>query len=244
MTSAHLQPPPRRCPHTRGFTLVEMAIVLALFGLLVGGTLVVVSAQQEQQRIRTTEQTLRQASEALLGYALATTPADEPAYLPCPADPDLASTAVNFGREDRAGDGSCAREDGWLPWVTLGLGERDGWGQRVWYRVELDWSNPVGSPAGNGEGIGFATASSLSILDREANNNSCTGSVLAAEEVPVVLRSAGGTRQLDPVNSAASSGAPARDEFCTGPRVAGFDDLVQWVSPHLLKARLLAAGRL
>lgn len=236
------QTPSSPGPRARGFTLVEMAIVLALFGLLVGGTLVVVGAQQEQQRIRTTEQTLRQASEALLGYALAT-PSDEPAYLPCPADPAIGPTDANYGREDRGGDNSCAREDGWLPWVTLGLGERDGWGQRVWYRVELDWSNPEGSAEGSGEGIGFDTASSLSILDREANDNSCTGTVLAAEEVPVVLRSGGGSRQLDPDNTAAASGAP-RDEFCTGPRVAGFDDLVQWVSPHLLRARLLAAGRL
>lgn len=228
----------------RGFTLVEMAIVLALFGLLVGGTLVVVGAQQEQQRIRTTEQTLRKASEALLGYALATTPDSDPAYLPCPADPAIGPTDPNYGREDRdPDDNSCAREDGWLPWVTLGLGERDGWGQRVWYRVERDWSNPEGSPVGSAPGIGFDTASSLSILDRDANNNSCTGPVRAAEGVPVVLRSAGGSRALDPANTAAASGAP-RDEFCTGPRVAGFDDLVQWVSPHLLRARLLAAGRL
>lgn len=215
----------------RGFTLVEMAVVLALFGLLVGGTLVVVSAQQEQQRIRSSEQTLRQASEALLGFALSTE-GSSPAYLPCPADPAASGDAV--GREARNGGGACLLQDGWLPWVTLGMGDRDGWSQRIWYRVEPAWS-------GQTPGISFDSASTLRVVDREANGGSCGGATpaLAADQVPVVLRSGGASLTLDPANTSADPGL-----FCTGPRLVGFDDLVQWVSPHLLKARLLAAGRL
>lgn len=219
-----MRPPARQ----RGFTLVEMAVVLALFGLLVGGTLVVVSAQQEQQRIRTTEQTLRQAAEALLGFALATD-STSPAYLPCPADP--AASGNDVGREARSG-GTCNLQDGWLPWVTLGMGDRDGWSQRIWYRVDAAWSNAT-------PGIGFNTDSGLGVIDREANGSSCTGATpaLAADQVPVVLRSTGASLALDPANASGVF-------FCSGPRVTGFDDIVQWVSPHLLKARLLAAGRL
>ncbi|MDO8207469.1 MAG: type II secretion system protein, partial [Gallionella sp.] len=53
-----------------GFTLVEMAIVLAIMALILGTGLTLLSAQQEQQRIDETKTRLSDASEALIGYAL------------------------------------------------------------------------------------------------------------------------------------------------------------------------------
>ncbi len=71
----------------RGMTLVEMAIVLVIVGLLLGGLLMPLAAQMEQKRVNETQQTLGQIQEALLGFAIAN------GRLPCPA------SATSAGRE-------------------------------------------------------------------------------------------------------------------------------------------------
>ncbi len=56
-----------------GFTLVEMAIVLVIVGLLLGGLLMPLSAQVEQRRIGETQKALDEIKEALVGFAIANT---------------------------------------------------------------------------------------------------------------------------------------------------------------------------
>ena len=63
----------------RGFTLIEMAIVLMIVGLLLGGMLVPLSAQMDQRNISDTQKSLSEIKEALIGYAMAN------GRLPCPA---------------------------------------------------------------------------------------------------------------------------------------------------------------
>lgn len=70
-----------------GVTMVEMAIVLVIIGLLLGGLLMPLSAQMEQRRVSETQATLAQIQEALIGFAIAN------GRLPCPA------TATSAGRE-------------------------------------------------------------------------------------------------------------------------------------------------
>ncbi|MDP2785976.1 MAG: prepilin-type N-terminal cleavage/methylation domain-containing protein, partial [Sulfurimicrobium sp.] len=62
-----------------GFTLVEMAIVLIIIGLLLGGLLMPLSAQMEQRRISETQKTLDEINQALIGFAVANK------RLPCPS---------------------------------------------------------------------------------------------------------------------------------------------------------------
>ncbi len=63
---------------SNGFTLIEMAVVLLIIGLLLGGVLAPLSTQIDNDRRKETSNTLKQISDALLGYAVANV------RLPCP----------------------------------------------------------------------------------------------------------------------------------------------------------------
>ena len=74
-----------------GFTIVEIAIVLLVVGLMIGGLVAPLSSQLEQRRVGETVRAMDEAKEALMGYALRN------GYLPCPA------ISAADGREDRNG---------------------------------------------------------------------------------------------------------------------------------------------
>ena len=61
---------PRHDPDSRGFTLIEMAIVLIIITILIGGLAVPLSAQIQARRIAETKKTLEEAREAIIGYAM------------------------------------------------------------------------------------------------------------------------------------------------------------------------------
>ena len=54
----------------RGFTLIELAIVLVIVTLLIGGLAMPLSAQIQARRIAETNKTLEEAREAIIGYAM------------------------------------------------------------------------------------------------------------------------------------------------------------------------------
>ena len=57
----------------RGFTLIELAIVLVIVTILVGGLAMPLSAQIQARRIAETNKTLEEAREAIIGYAMSHT---------------------------------------------------------------------------------------------------------------------------------------------------------------------------
>jgi prepilin-type N-terminal cleavage/methylation domain-containing protein len=56
--------------NTKGFTLIELAIALVIFTILIGGLAVPLSAQIQARRIAETNRTLAEAREALIGYTM------------------------------------------------------------------------------------------------------------------------------------------------------------------------------
>lgn len=58
---------------SRGFTLIEMAIVLIIITILVGGLAMPLAAQIQARRIAETKKTLDDAREAIVGFAMART---------------------------------------------------------------------------------------------------------------------------------------------------------------------------
>lgn len=117
----------KRSP-AEGFTLIELAVVLVVIALLLGGLLLVLSVQVEESKVRAAEVQLREAKEAVVGFAVAF------GRLPCPATP------TSSGLESPANPSTtCDWWHGFLPASTLGLaGARNGDG------LLLDpWGNPV-----------------------------------------------------------------------------------------------------
>jgi type II secretory pathway pseudopilin PulG len=116
-----------------GFSLVELAVVMTIVALLLGGLIYTLSAQTEQRNFEETRRRLEQARELLLGFAVVN------GRLPCPA------TAVSSGDESPAGGGTCTTGySGWLPARTLGFQQTDSggyaidvWGNRIRYAVSI-----------------------------------------------------------------------------------------------------------
>ena len=79
--------PPGRRGRQDGFTLVELAVVIAIVGLILGAFLAPLRAQIDASRIRETERMLGEIRQALIGYAITR------GALPCPDVASDSSTA-------------------------------------------------------------------------------------------------------------------------------------------------------
>ncbi len=230
------RPSSREC----GFSLIEMAIVLLVMGLLLGGGLAMLGAQIEQQRIRDTQRLLEEAREALLGYAASNVDATNHPHLPCP-------DTANDGVEDRtATPGPCAANEGNLPWVTLGLSEgTDSWGNRLRYAVTPAFANSANGMlltstgtlgVNNATGTALATALPAAILSHGKNGFGARNMAGGANAAPT------GVNELENTDGDAT--------FISNPPVGvggtggEFDDIVVWLAPNILFNRMVQAGRL
>ena len=125
-----------------GFTLIELAIVLAIVGLLTGGFLKAWAAHLVQQRINTTQSNADAVKSALINYIARNN------RLPCPAIAGLAPGAAGYGQE-AATPGVCTGTTiigvapniaarGIVPWLSLGMASdaaSDGYNNRMTYQV-------------------------------------------------------------------------------------------------------------
>ncbi|MDA0823694.1 MAG: prepilin-type N-terminal cleavage/methylation domain-containing protein [Proteobacteria bacterium] len=125
---------------TRGFTLVEMAVVLFIFGLLIAGVIGPLETQLEARDRNSTIATMNEVIEALYGYAITH------GRLPCPDTdgdglPDMTNEPYDPSDVDTgACDGDTFNDgEGFLPWAELGVAQGDAWGNRFRYRVT--WPN-------------------------------------------------------------------------------------------------------
>lgn len=218
-----------------GFTLMEMAIVIVLMGLMVGGTVVTIGAQQVRQKARDAERDLDEIKDALIGYA-ASRPGSV-SFLPCPS---AADTGVETARN---GAGDCPQSEGRLPWVTLGLGEVDPWGGRYRYRVTPAFSNDTA-------GFDLTSAGDIEVCSAET----CLPGEQLAVQAPAVVISHGENR-LGAFLTGGVVASPSSDageaensdddaRFVSGAVADRFDDIVMWLSPHVLKQRMIQVGRL
>lgn len=257
-----------------GFTLVEMAIVLAIVALILGTSLTLLSAQQDQRRIEDTRDRLNAAQEALIGFAITN------GRLPCPADPTIATGAALAGHEAATCTTSPNTTGGVLPWVTLGIGETDAWGRRFTYSVTNIYADPISAntlgndnnpsysctsanlctlptPPGNPQFSSFALCScgGLNIL------SAATGGTNIATNMPAVIVSHGanglgaytpaGLQIPVPAANANETENANNDATFVSHTIAlageaggYFDDQVTWLSPNILFNRMVQAGKL
>ena len=226
---------------TEGFTLAEMAIVLVIFALLIGGMIIPLSTQVEMRDISETNKTLSEIKESLIGYAASHSASENgKPYFPCP-DTD------NDGKENRLVSGSgCTLAEGGLPWSDLGIGRQDSWGNRFRYRV---------SPAFSKNDYGFSLGTAGGTL-RVCGSSTCTEVIGIA--LPAIIVSHGrngagafnsaGTTNTAPLGLDEISNQNSDDDFVehSQSNVSGseFDDIVTWISPYILFNRMISANRL
>ena len=232
--------------HAKGFTLVEMAIVLVIIGLLLGGLLMPLSTQIENTRRNDTEKSLEALKQAVIGFALVN------GRLPCPDKADGGEQGpANDGQEDRnPGTGVCVSVEGNLPWVTLGTVELDSWGNRYRYRVTGSFADGI-----DGTGCGTATPGVsfelCSVGDMTIVNE--VGGRNVATNIPAIILSVG-KNGLNAVSNNEIENTNTDSVFVdhiytdnadplTNPQGV-IDDLIVWVSPNILFNRMVAAGRL
>jgi len=125
----------------KGFSLVELAVALAIIALLLAGALIPLSTQIDVRNSADTQRSMESIREAIIGFAQAN------GRLPCPADGSLPAGAAGAGTEQVSGNSctaansaSCTAVNGAIPcsvvpWATLGVPELDAWGRRFTYRV-------------------------------------------------------------------------------------------------------------
>jgi prepilin-type N-terminal cleavage/methylation domain-containing protein len=149
----------------RGFSLVELAVVLTIVTLLLASVTYTLSAQVEQRNIDETRRRLEQARELILSFAIVN------GRLPCPARftstasnsagmesfctaAATSSTSTCAGSETTVAQphGTCSNHwDGYVPGTSIGAPQidangfaLDAWGNRIRYAVARTNNNCSG----------------------------------------------------------------------------------------------------
>jgi len=252
-------------PHgLRGFTLIELAVVLFLVALLMGALLGPVTLRIEAEQRAQVEAYLAEVKQALIGFAL------RHGRLPCP------DSSGGDGRENRTlpsctggwAGAQCDSGAGPLPHTDLGVAQTDPWGQRPYYFVSrvlvtsrrecpenVDiavlrqiFSLEAGAVAG--DFIDIETRDGNRVLQKVAVN--VAAAVLSVGPPHLSQARAGSdeasnlvldTRlvRIRPPNR--EDHQPCNDAVVGSP-ACHFDDIVDWVPTTVLQYHLVTAGRL
>ncbi len=155
----------------RGFTILELTIVLAVIAAIMGGMISLLSAALEGRSYNATVAKLKVLQQALTDYRIAYN------TLPCPANSTsvtnnpavafgIASTSVNCIAGSPAADiADTTAAVGLVPVHTLGLPDDmalDGWGRRIRYGVSTAFVNrtfdALDTFTGDGSTVAFTLA--------------------------------------------------------------------------------------
>lgn len=252
----------------RGFTLTEMAVVLAIVALLVGGAMATLSAQVEARNNEETLRRLNAAAEAIVAFAIVNK------RLPCPA------SSATSGVESPSGGGTCTNGfDGLLPAQTIGFTPVDAnsfgvdvWGNRIRYAV----ASAITGCSGSAVTPHFTSSTNLKANGVSCKPNdldvwngfdaciagaavtaaNCTGTrtvtrVAAARTVAFVVYSTGKNGAIaagQGVDETANTNGDAvfvyRTPSDASSPLGSYDDLLVLVPAGVLYSKLISAGGL
>lgn len=233
--------------HARGFTIMEMAVVLAIVTLVLGSLLVPLTMQTEQRQYAQVEKTFDDVMDALMGYAAIN------GYLPCP-DTD------NDGVENRTG-GVCTTivsnfSYGTIPYSDIGLQSArwDPWGNRYRYQIFAAFASSS-SP------FTFSSIPSTATGIRVcATASTCTSNYYTRQGIVMLVSHGKNGYGATNANSNTTLTAPtSADELANtnndrdfvwrprtdvGTTAGEFDDALRWLNPWPVYNRMIQAGKL
>jgi len=280
----------------KGFTLIELAIVLFIVGLLMAGFLAPLAESINQERRAKTQTSLDEIKEALYGYLISN------GRMPCPdcranavGNCPGAGNTLNDGVEDLIGN-NCAVDpvgggpglpneghilEGNLPWATLSVKSTDEWGSWFTYAVtdsaaDIVPNNTPGNPfppllppclnpSENLATVDICTVGNITIQNQGTNPGVCPAAPpnnTVAQVVYAVVVSHGANITRTP---GAPPGLINQPPLCSewenwdlngtfvsstyinpsnNTNALGIDDMVIWISPNVIKNKLIQAGRL
>jgi prepilin-type N-terminal cleavage/methylation domain-containing protein len=268
MTARAKRKSPRRA---RGFTLLEIAISLALLGVLAIGILVPLVSQLQQRNTSMTEKTLSDIKDALVGYAAIN------GRLPCPATlTGVPSGAETFAASGGEANGQCSSFWGYVPALTLGITPidssgfaLDAWNNRIRYAVSKvqicaattpavpSFTSLAGLRTATLPEISKATAlltvcdsgigATATACNATARTLTTTAAVVIWSPGPNALT--GGGSGLDEKQNPNPKDESSADVVFVSRSVSDipgnvFDDVVSWLSINTLVNRMVAAGQL
>ncbi len=254
-TSGTCQPNVRHIP--KGFTMIELAVALVIIAILLGTILVPLQTQVEQRQVSETQKLLEDIKEALIGHAMTN------GYLPCPDR----TTPGGGGPNDTANDGV---EDfaagacigtlsagnvvaiGNLPWVTLGLGATDVWGNRFRYAVDMDFASrpPAVFNFGSSADVRVCTTAACTVDLIPWPGNGAVAVILShGKNGYGAINAATGVQQPFPTSpdegiNLGNFDYVSRTITPLGAAAGEFDDIVTWLGRYTLFNRMVAAGKL
>lgn len=221
----------KNCNLIRGFTLVEMAVVLVIMGLLMAAFLTPLSAQRDLRDYSETKARLEKIRDALYGYTIIN------GHLPCPTTTTDPTDSINYGH----GDAVCplTAGAGYVPWKDLGVHETDAWGTPrnastdpwlgYWiYRVDPAFTTT----------FSLATTTTGNIDVKKSDGTSQT---IVSERAVAVICTAGKDRVTNGENATYETVNPVYQNDVQSP---AFDDMCIWITRPSLFNRMVSAGKL
>lgn len=161
----------RHATGARGFTLLEMTIATAIFGLLASGAILATTSWLQKQSLDRTNKTLDKIESALTLFVV------QRGHLPCPYDPAAAAPGTYV-------DGNCTvgqQHVGVLPYRDMGLQRTDaidGWNRYITYAVDTAWT---ANPADVNPPTPFLSGGNLTTLAGLAASSPPTGGTTGAD---------------------------------------------------------------
>jgi prepilin-type N-terminal cleavage/methylation domain-containing protein len=259
---------------TAGFTLVEVAIAVAIVSLMMVGAIYTLNAQMEQRAYEETRNRLNYARDLLLSYVVVH------GRLPCPARSNSSGIEVRNGAGECKNTAGTIVEDhyggnlgsgvtgGFLPAATLGYSHvdaaglaLDGWNNAIRYAVAKTVTSCPGTPtlphfvhAANLKANGIACQPADLVVCKSylgITSTSCgagSNSLVSQNLVVAIVFSTGKTGASGPRagDEAANINTAAANDpvFVFHTPTPTFDDQYTWITAGEVYGRLVAAGHL
>lgn len=246
----------------KGFTLVEMAVVVTIIGIVIAGFMLPMLGQikirhqlLELQKYKETYRTLEEIKEALLGYVATNK------YLPCP---DLDVTPDGQGGDQSNCNTATKAFEGYVPWIDLGLTKgTDAWGNPIRYRVHHNYAFPP-DPSNPSKGLEISSTHADVSVSPTLKIKSITDNLMSnVSTVAIVLLSCGRNGKPDATASESNNRTgnqnclnavspvtnnnyyvqDTRDYSALSELPTEFDDIVTWVSKYQVINALNNAGK-